>query len=165
MQPIRLYQTDDNRVWIPHAVVYSQVFGEGEQQQQLYPAGTRTKEPPTLAEHQAARSLGPELDSDWEVVADYVGFQYWMPDRTSEVITEYGVTPPVGHLTADPGPTLQQQAGQELSATQAIVMACYEAGIPFPADWRAYRVALRAIVAGTSAAVTMPTRPADPEGL
>lgn len=165
MQPIRLYQTDPEGIWIPEAVVYSQVFGDGENLQHLYPAGTRTKQPPELQAHQAARTMGPELDADWEVVADYVGYRYWLADRSEHVITDVGVSPPEGHLTTDPGPTLKERATLELANTQSLVLACYEAGIAFPPEWRSYRTALRAIAAGTSSASGMPARPADPDGL
>lgn len=108
MEPIRLYQTDADGIWIPQAIVYSQVFGEGEAQQQLYPAGTRTKEPPALGPNQAARTAGPGRDDPWEIVPDFNGLTYWLPDGSQHTISAVGVEPPEGFLTAPPPPTPAQ---------------------------------------------------------
>lgn len=161
--PILVYQTDANGILMRTAVVHAEWnedFG-----QFLYPAGTRTEQPPVLGDRQAARTLGPELDAGWEVIPDYVGYRYWLEDRSEHVITDVGVSPPDGHLTTDPGPTLKERATLELADTQSLVLACYEAGIVFPPEWRAYRTALRALATGATTASEMPLRPADPDGI
>lgn len=166
MDPLRVYQTDSNLLYLPALLVYAEYnedFGC-----YLYPAGTRVKAPPVLKENEAARSLGLDLNDDWEVVADFRGLTYWLADRTCTTITEVGITPPTGYLTADPGPTPAQAtkelAVQALADSQNVLMGCYEAGIPFPSAWRAYRTALKAIVAGNGA-TTLPTAPAMPDGI
>lgn len=105
-EPIRVYQTDAARILVANV----QVFAEWDDtfSMYLYPAGTRTKEPPELGEHQAARSLGDELDADWEIIDNYLGFTYWMPDGSQHTINELGVAPPDGFLTSPPPPTPAQ---------------------------------------------------------
>lgn len=60
----------------------------------------------------------------------------------------------------------QALARSALSTSDTTLMRCYEAGIALPAEWVAYRKALRAIVSAQSGDPTqpLPTRPAYPEG-
>lgn len=105
-EPIRVYQTDGARIYLPHVSVFAEwnaTFGV-----YLYPAGVRIKQPPPLQEHQAARSLGDDLDSDWEIIPDYLGFEYWLPDGSHHVISEIGVSPPQVYLVVPPPPTPEE---------------------------------------------------------
>lgn len=54
-----------------------------------------------------------------------------------------------------------------LNESDAMVMACYEAGIAFPIEWANYRKQLRALLKMTSGdpKQALPKRPADPEGI
>lgn len=54
------------------------------------------------------------------------------------------------------------QAQAALDASDRTVWRCYEADIPVPESWRAYRQALRAVIRGESDA--LPDRPDYPEG-
>lgn len=59
----------------------------------------------------------------------------------------------------------QAQASATLMASDRTVMRCYEAGIALPAEWSAYRKALRAITGATSGtAGALPVAPAYPAG-
>ncbi|BEV07966.1 hypothetical protein [Methylophilus sp. DW102] len=40
--------------------------------------------------------------TDWVVIANYVGFKYWLADGSEYEITEYGVSPPADALTEKP---------------------------------------------------------------
>lgn len=54
-------------------------------------------------------------------------------------------------------------AAQQLqAASDVVVLRCYEAGLAVPAEWAAYREALRAVVRGESDA--LPERPEYPGG-
>lgn len=58
---------------------------------------------------------------------------------------------------------LVKPARQALDATDNVVLRCLEAGLAVPAEWRAYRKALRDIVAGRAdPANPMPVQPAFP---
>lgn len=116
-EPVRVYQTNSSRLYLPSILVYaewSEVFGV-----YLYPAGTRTKEPPALQEYESARSLGDDLNSDWEVIPNYVGFTYWAADGARHTITSIGEAPPEGFLTSQPPPTAQQMQAQIGAAVTA----------------------------------------------
>ncbi|MBA4709584.1 hypothetical protein [Aquitalea aquatica] len=72
-----------------------------------------------------------------------------------------------------PSPSAAQQwdsykieAQSALQDSDTTVLRCYEAGLPFPPAWAAYRKALRAIVAAASGdpSQELPARPAYPEG-
>lgn len=40
--------------------------------------------------------------TDWDVIADFVGFKYWLADGSEHEITEFGVSPPEDALTEKP---------------------------------------------------------------
>lgn len=47
-----------------------------------------------------------------------------------------------------------------LQKTDTVVLRCYSASVPVPAEWQAYRVALRALAAGTdTTSTTLPAQP------
>jgi hypothetical protein len=54
------------------------------------------------------------------------------------------------------------EARSLLAVSDITIVRCYEHAVPVPAEWQAYRTALRAIIAGTS--TTLPTKPAYPAG-
>lgn len=91
--------------------------------------------------------------------ADYEAYLAWMAA---------GNTPaPASTPTA----AQQWQAHQALAMTALVesdrtVLRCYENGVPMPAEWSAYRKALRAIVGAASGdpAQPLPIRPAYPAG-
>jgi hypothetical protein len=60
----------------------------------------------------------------------------------------------------------QNEARAALDSSDNTVIRCMENGVPVPADWKAYRAALRVIVGATSGDPTqpLPTRPAYPAG-
>lgn len=57
-------------------------------------------QPPVTAANQIAAANADF--TDWVVIADYVGFKYWLADGSEHVITEYGVSPPTDALTEKP---------------------------------------------------------------
>ena len=52
------------------------------------------------------RKWAKYVNDQWVLVDNWVGFEYWLADRTSVKITEFEVVPPEGYLTEDPGPSL-----------------------------------------------------------
>ena len=62
---------------------------------------------------------------------------------------------------------LRRAAAAALRASDVTVLRCYEASIPVPADWRAYREALRAILRAPAgdASAGLPSSPPRPAGL
>lgn len=106
MDPIRVYQTDAAGFLVTNVLVHAEF--DNTLQEYLYPAGTRTQEPPTLGANQAARTTGPGRDAPWEVVPDFNGLTYWLPDGSQHTITAMGVEPPEGYLTVPPPPTPEQ---------------------------------------------------------
>lgn len=163
MQPIQVYQTDEQGIYIPSVDPIMTDVLDGHH---LIPAGCKTTPPPVLAARQAARTLNAAVDAGWEVLPNWVGFEYWTADRRHHFISEVGIEPPAGHLTADPGPTQAQldraatsEAKAALSKSDTTVLRCFEAGIPLPEEWRNYRAALRArVTAGTG---TVPSAPSE----
>jgi len=116
----------------------------------MVPFGAVEDAPPTLGEKQAARRVG----DSWEVIPDYRGVTYWLPDRSSHTIKDAGVTPPTGWLSEDPGPTEAERAEMEkavflgqvsdlLKQSDVTVIRCGEDGVPVPAAWKAWRSHLR----------------------
>ncbi|PMQ04150.1 hypothetical protein DyAD56_15795 [Dyella sp. AD56] len=59
--------------------------------------------------------------------------------------------------------TLVPAARQALAESDLTVLRCYEKAISVPADWVAYRDALRAIVSGGNS-TSLPSMPAYPSG-
>jgi hypothetical protein len=62
----------------------------------------------------------------------------------------------------DPTPRHADEARAALARSDVTVLRCVEAGLPVPADWRAYRQALRAIV--STGLGPVPPAPAYPAG-
>jgi hypothetical protein len=62
------------------------------------------------------------------------------------------------------GHSLAVQAQAALDKSDTTLLRCVENTVPVPAAWVAYRVALRAIVGGSSTATALPTMPAYPAG-
>ncbi|MDR3373158.1 MAG: hypothetical protein P4L98_05450 [Ancalomicrobiaceae bacterium] len=94
----------------------------------------------------------PILRSDGAIIPpdpanrDWQAYQEWLAEGNLPV-------PSVA-----PAPDTAAEARAALEASDRTVIRCVEAGVAVPAEWVAYRRALRAVVAGTSA--TMPGRPA-----
>ncbi len=66
--------------------------------------------------------------------------------------------------TAPPAPALAPAAKAALDASDITIIRCFEHGVAVPAEWIAYRAALRPIAAGTSTATELPAMPAYPSG-
>lgn len=162
-----LYQTDSNGIWVGTSQpAKPDPFIEG---RFLTPAGCVDVPPPKLGQNQAAQFV----NGAWTVVSDFRNFTYWLADRSQHTITDVGVEPPTGYLTADPGPTPAQQwmlyraqARALLDKSDVTVMRCVEHGIAVPAEWSAFRTALRSILSASTgdASQALPTRPAYPAG-
>lgn len=56
--------------------------------------------PPQTGENEIA-AVNADF-SNWDVIADFVGFKYWLADGSEHEITEYGVSPPADALTEKP---------------------------------------------------------------
>lgn len=56
--------------------------------------------PPATGENEIAAANADF--TDWDVIADFVGFKYWLADGSDHEITEYGVSPPADALTEKP---------------------------------------------------------------
>ena len=63
---------------------------------------------------------------------------------------------------APPSPSVPILASAALAESDVTVIRCYEHAVAVPAEWVAYRAALRAIV--SSGTGSLPTRPAFPAG-
>lgn len=107
MQPIQVYQTDDQGLYVPSALP---VFSDVLDGHHLIPHGCKTLQPPTLGERQAARSLGSGADAAWEIVPDWRGYVYYTADGDRHEIKEVGISPPAVHWDSPPPPTPQQLA-------------------------------------------------------
>jgi hypothetical protein len=59
--------------------------------------------------------------------------------------------------------TIPRQAQLALTRSDKTVLRCVEAGLVVPAEWAAYRAALRGIIAGAQSG-PLPPRPAYPAG-
>lgn len=116
-QPIRVYQTDAARTLMPNVLVHAE--WSDPLKTYLYPAGTRTQEPPVPGEREAVRSVGDDLDSDWEIIPDWRGVTYWLPDGSQHTISSVGVAPPEGFLSAPPPPTPEKFQGLVARAVNA----------------------------------------------
>ena len=172
-----IYQARPDGIWdgVPGRQARPDPMTEGEY---LIPGGGVLTAPPALAANQAARLAGggmwTSVTQQWDVVADFVGLTYWLADRTEVTITEYGVTPPDGYLTVDPGPpppttaqlwsAYKETAQAELDFGDKVCTRCTKAGVAYPAEWLARDEALRTIIRASSGDPTqpLPTRPAFP---
>lgn len=112
MQPIQVYQTDNQGLYVPSAEAIMTDVLDGHH---LIPAGCKTAAPPQLAERQAARSLSASVDAGWEVVPDWRGYTCYTPDGERHDITEVGVEPPLGHSSTKPPPTPKQRAERRMA--------------------------------------------------
>lgn len=112
MQPIQVYQTDDQGLYVPSVDPIMTDVLDGHH---LIPAGCKTKQPPPLLERQAARSLSTSADAGWEVVPDWRGYTCYTPDGQRHEITEVGVEPPSGHSPTPPPPTPKQLAERRMA--------------------------------------------------
>lgn len=125
---------------------------------------------------------------DGDLRTSYEAAGSWPTDAkevSDDLFIEFGcANPPVGKVRgADangnpcwvnaPAPTaaqrwaeLQAEARQSLTASDVIVLRCYEDGIALPAAWATYRKALRALVSATSgdASQALPQKPSYPSG-
>ncbi|MDF0377707.1 hypothetical protein [Methylophilus sp. YYY-1] len=65
-------------------------------------------EPPATAANQIAAANADF--TDWVVIADFVGFKYWLADGSEHVIHDYGFSPPADALSEKPvtSPTQEQ---------------------------------------------------------
>lgn len=112
MQPIQVYQTDDEGIYVPSIDPIMTDVLDGHH---LIPAGCKTKQPPQLAERQAARTLSASVDADWEVLPDWRGYTCYTTDGQRHDITEVGVEPPEGHSSTKPPPTPKQLAERRMA--------------------------------------------------
>lgn len=172
MEPIRIYPTDGRGISI---LEDQQFFSEVLDGHHIIPAGFKLKQPPACQVREAARTLGPGRDADWEVIPDWEGYVYWTADRQRVVIDQVGVEPPEGHLTEDPGPTPTQrlaeikgQARAALAEGDQVATRCVKFGVTYPQAWRDRDAALVSILnlpSGTDPdTITVPARPPYPEG-
>ena len=70
----------------------------------LVPALATLVEPPVTGGNQTVTF---DIDSEsWNVVPDYRGLTYWLPDTSVHTITDLGVEPPVDALDSEPAPLI-----------------------------------------------------------
>lgn len=155
---MQIYQTDGLGLWDGNTAKFARPdpMTPGEY---LISGGCVTIVPPALGANEAAQWL----DGTWKVVPDFRGLTYWLADRSTHTVSDVGVTPPAGYLTADPGPTqaqlwyaYQAKAQAQLDANDAVAIRCIKAGVAYPADWLARDNSLRAIVRASSGDPTQP---------
>jgi hypothetical protein len=162
------FQTDADDLYIGPVICQSDPEDET---RFMVPFGAYEDEPPPVEAKQIQKRNAAK--TGWDVIPDHRGEVYWLADRTRHQITAAGATPPAEALGADPGPTAEQiaaanvaslkaQAQLALDKSDVTVGRCYEAQVPVPDAWKAYRAALRAIV--TTGAGALPERPAYPAG-
>jgi hypothetical protein len=73
----------------------------------LIPAYACTDAPPPSGQNEAAVRADGEHGA-WQVVPDYRGTIYWLPDGSRYEITELGAEPPASALPEPPPPSLDQ---------------------------------------------------------
>lgn len=66
----------------------------------LIPAHAVRDRPPELKQHEAA--VISASGDGWDIVADYVGVVYWLPDGSQYTIDDLGICPPAGSLDSAP---------------------------------------------------------------
>lgn len=71
-----------------------------------------------------------------------------------------------GVIVAASPPEIDSRIGAQtaLDRSDMTALRCFKAGVAFPSDWKAYVIALRAIVAGEPTSIALPTQPAFPAG-
>jgi hypothetical protein len=93
-----------------------------------YPINSVGFAPPPHGEHETAKINASR--TAWLIIPDWRGHKYWLPDRSSHTITVAGVEPPVGSLSADPGPSIADVKATRLaeisSACEAEIIAGFE---------------------------------------
>lgn len=141
MDPIRVFQTDARRVWLPQVAAFTEVLNG----KHLYPAGTRSKTPPPLQANEAARSTGDAVDSDWEVIPDFEGVTYWTADGSEHKVSEIGVALPAEALLTKPAPTAAQ-----LAATRVLEIKAELQQIDSDGARPAREIALALVAGGTA---------------
>lgn len=95
---MRIFQTDASGIWNGVAATARpdpMVDGRF-----LIPAGCVTVEPPQLGPFQAAQYV----NGAWQVLTDYRGTSYWLPDGSKHTIVDVGQAPPDNALNAPPPP-------------------------------------------------------------
>lgn len=98
------------------------------------------------------------MPADYVAVAGDVMFDH--SPAESEIAAAFS-----GYAAAAAATALAMQAKTALSATDSTALRCFVAGVEFPAEWKAYVVALRAIANGSATGVTaLPVQPAYPAG-
>lgn len=149
----KAFQTDFNRLYI--GPVWCQRDPEEEEERYLLPYAAYWDEPPPVQPGQIQQRT--EDQSAWQVIPDFRGLVYWLPDRTRHEITEAGVEPPLGWLENDPGPSPEQIAAAAkqqfladvaalLKDSDVTVIRCAEDGVPVPTSWRVWREHLRQLL-------------------
>ena len=76
----------------------------------LIPAGCVDVPPPATGTREAARWNA----GTWQIVPDFRGHTYWLPDGGEHVITERGVAPPANALSAKPPKPLSEAKADKL---------------------------------------------------
>ncbi|WZL14750.1 tail fiber assembly [Vibrio phage vB_VpaM_XM1] len=107
----------------------------------LIPAYATSTKPPQTDKNQTAIFDGEE----WSVVADYRGFEYWMPNGDSNVINELGVEPPNFYLESKPDPEPPTKEELKKNAERNRAMACAD---PINGSDKLFMEAMRKRVAG-----------------
>lgn len=82
------------------------------------------------------------------------------PTQIWHTVPRPELTPAEAQAVAERDLVVNAQAA--LDASDRTALRCFEAGVPLPVEWAAYRSALRAIVAGGGEPI--PERPVWPEG-
>lgn len=107
----------------------------------LIPAHATSIKPPKTDKNQSAVFEGKE----WSVVADYRGFEYWVPNGDSNVINELGVEPPNFYLESKPDPEPPTEEELKKNAERNRVMAYAD---PINGSDKLFMEAMRKRVAG-----------------
>lgn len=123
----------------------------------------------------AQKAIGPSFFDELSAVGGLVGQHFTWDDLGNLYFfddTPAAVADGVKAVYAAHDPSRPSWATYKASAQSALddsditILRCYENGVTVPAEWTAYRKALRAIVSSQSgdAAKSLPTRPTYPVG-
>jgi len=93
----------------------------------MIPAHATTKKPPATKENEAAIF---ENDS-WQIVPDYRGVEYWLPDGSVYEILELSQELPPEALSEKPAPTAEELAAIEEQERQAAIKKQKLDGVEF----------------------------------